>query len=439
MSSEVIELLQTLIRNACVNTGAVDSGDEYRSVSTLQDFFGVQGQVFEPKPGRQSLVCRVKGTDPTAPSLALVPHIDVVPVDADGWTQDPFSADIVDGFVYGRGAVDMLNMVAAFAVAIRPYVRGQIQPRGDLIFAAVADEEAGGSHGSYPLVKNHWDLVGADFLLTEVAYPSVGTSTAIPVAIGEKGSYFSRLKTTGTPAHGSVPYASDNALNKMVGALHGLSASPSPVVIGEQWVQFVDGIEMESELTEALKDPKRIDQAIDTIARDDPGLAGYIHAVTHLTVSPNQMQAGMKSNIIADKASTVLDIRSLPDMDRKIVERHLRNAMGRPGEAVEIVRVGNNPASISPTDTALWRAIANSVQDLDGHSNLVPALMPVATDGRYWRRKGTAAYGVGLYDTETSFSDLLSRFHGHDERISVESVERSTALYERILAHLGQA
>ena len=439
MSSEVIELLQKLIRNACVNTGSVDGGDEYRSVATLQEFFGAEGQVFEPKPGRQSLVYRVKGTDPSAPSLALVPHIDVVPVDADGWTQDPFGADIVDGFVYGRGAVDMLNMVAAFAVAMRPYVRGEIQPRGDLVFAAVADEEAGGSYGSYPLVKNHWDLVGADFLLTEVAYPGVGDSSAIPVAIGEKGSYFSRLKTTGTPAHGSVPYASDNALEKMVGALHGLLATPSPVVISEQWIQFVDGIEMGSDLTEALKDPQRVDDAIDTIAQDDPGLAGYIHAVTHLTVSPNQLQAGMKSNIIADKASTVLDIRSLPDMDRKIVERHLRNAMGRPGETVEIVRVGNNPATISPTDTALWRAIASSVQDLEGHNDLVPALMPVATDGRYWRRKGTAAYGVGLYDEATSFSDLLSRFHGHDERISVESVERSTALYERILAHLGDA
>ena len=109
MSSEVVELVQAMIRNACVNTGLPDSGHEHRSVATLQEFFGVQGEVFEPAPGRQSLVYRVAGTDPEAPSLALVPHIDVVPADPEGWTQDPFGGEIVDGDIYGRGAVDMLT------------------------------------------------------------------------------------------------------------------------------------------------------------------------------------------------------------------------------------------------------------------------------------------------------------------------------------------
>lgn len=116
-----------------------------------------------------------------------------------GWTQDPFGADIVDGFVYGRGAVDMLNIVAACAHAIRPYIRGELRPRGDLVFAAVADEEAGGMKGSYRLTKEQWHLVGADFMLSEVAYPRVDTSQAVPVSIGEKGSFFVRLKTTGIP------------------------------------------------------------------------------------------------------------------------------------------------------------------------------------------------------------------------------------------------
>ncbi len=122
MSSEVINLLQRLIQNRCVNTGSPDSGHEHRSVATLQEFFGAKGEVFEPAPGRQSIVYRVPGTDSEAPSLALVPHIDVVPVDPDGWTHDPFGAELVDGFVYGRGAVDMLNLAVAFAAAVRRYV-----------------------------------------------------------------------------------------------------------------------------------------------------------------------------------------------------------------------------------------------------------------------------------------------------------------------------
>ncbi len=437
MSSEVVELLRTMIRNECVNTGLPESGQEHRSVATLQEFFGVEGQIFEPAPGRQSLVYRIAGTGPGAPSLALVPHLDVVPVEPDGWTQDPFRADIVDGFIYGRGAVDMLNIAAAFAHAVRPYIRGELQPRGDLIFAAVADEEAGGMKGSYRLVRDHWDLVGADAMLTEVAYPRAGTSRAIPVAIGEKGSFFARLKTTGVPAHGSMPHGTDNALEKLVHALHHLLAAPSPATTGAQWTEFVDGIGLGTDLTSALKDSDRIDEAIAVIAETDPVFASYVHASTHLTISANQARGGTKANIIADRAKAELDIRALPGMTRQSVDERLRQAMGPAGDAVEIESRSNNPSTISTTDTTLWQAIADSVYDLEGHRSLVPTLMPVATDGRFWRQRGTAVYGVGLYDDQTSFSDLLSRFHGNDERVSVESVERTTALYERILQHLS--
>src|SRR5690606_17508998 len=112
----------------------------HRSVATLTEFFGVAGQVFEPAPGRQSLVYWVKGHDAEAPALALLPPTDVVPVDASGWSVDPFAAEIIDGFVYGRGAVDMLNVTAAMAYAARPYITGEKTPRGDLVFIAAADE-----------------------------------------------------------------------------------------------------------------------------------------------------------------------------------------------------------------------------------------------------------------------------------------------------------
>jgi acetylornithine deacetylase/succinyl-diaminopimelate desuccinylase-like protein len=157
MSREAIPLLQQLIRNECVNDGSDESGHEYRSVRTLQDFFGVDGEVFEVVPGRQTLIYRVEGTDPEAPTLALAPHLDVVPVEPSGWSQDPFGADIVDGFIFGRGAVDMLNVTAAMAVAARPYVTGEVRPRGDLLFLGLADEEAGGRLGAHALVEDHWE------------------------------------------------------------------------------------------------------------------------------------------------------------------------------------------------------------------------------------------------------------------------------------------
>ena len=236
MTTQVIDLLQRLIRNACVNDGTPGSGQEHRSVATLQDFFGVEGQVFEPSPGRQSLVYRVKGTDPAAPALTLIPHLDVVPVDPSGWSVDPFAAEIVDGFVYGRGAVDMLNVTAAMAQAARPYITGEASLSGDLIFVAAADEEAGGIFGAKHLADDHWDLVGAPFVLTEVAYPALEYTSGptIPVSIGEKGGYWSMLKAHGRPGHGSVPYGQDNALRKIVDALKGIFDTQMPVGISPE-------------------------------------------------------------------------------------------------------------------------------------------------------------------------------------------------------------
>jgi acetylornithine deacetylase/succinyl-diaminopimelate desuccinylase-like protein len=435
MSYEVISLLQSLIRNACVNTGAIDSGQEHRSVATLQEFLGATGEVLESAPGRQSVVYKIPGTDPEAPSLALVPHLDVVPVDADGWTYDPFGAEIVDGFVYGRGAVDMLNLTAAFAMAVRPYVQDELVPWGDLIFAAVADEEAGGIQGAYQLVKNRWDLVGADYLLTEVAYPKVssGPDEPIPVAVAEKGSHFTRLMTTGVPGHGSAPYGADNALEKLIQALENLSRAASPVSIGEVWSEFVGEIGLNSDLAGALVNPADVDEAIETIAVEDPLFARYVHAATHLTVSPNQAMGGSKVNVIADKAKAILDIRSPRGVDRELVNVHLNQAMGDASDSVQIKALGNSDATESSAEGPLWDAIASGVGEMEGHAKLVPTLMTVATDARFWRKRGTTAYGVGLYDDRTSFSEMLALFHGHDERVSVESVHRTADLYERVL------
>ena len=168
-AAEVSALLVQLIRNACVNDGTPDSGAEVRSVETLADYLGERGLEFEPHPGRRSSLYRVPGTDPTAPSLMLMGHLDVVPVTEEGWSRDPFVGERHDGFVWGRGAVDMLNQTAAMAAVFRRHLRGEERRLpGDLLFLAVADEEAGGRLGARWLVEQHWDEVACDYLLTEI-------------------------------------------------------------------------------------------------------------------------------------------------------------------------------------------------------------------------------------------------------------------------------
>jgi acetylornithine deacetylase/succinyl-diaminopimelate desuccinylase-like protein len=372
----------------------------------------------------------------------MIPHLDVVPVDPSGWSVDPFGAEIVDGFVYGRGAVDMLNVTAAMSYAVRPYVTGEKKPSGDLIFIAAADEEAGGIYGAKALSDDHWDVVGAPFVLTEVAYPSLEYTDGptVPVSIGEKGGFWSQLTARGRPGHGSVPYRQDNALAKIVTGLKGIFDTPMPVGISPEWVDFVARLSVDDELRVALTDPDQVDDAIDDLAITDPLFARYVHALTHLTISPNRLDSGMKINVIPDLAVAAVDIRSLPGQDRSFVESHLHKAMGEARDDIDIEPVGYDlPATVSETGTRLWEAIADSVEDLDGHRNLLPTLMTVGTDARFWRAKGSVGYGVGLFDDRMTFSEMLSLFHGNDERVSAASVERTTALYERVLGHFYES
>src|SRR2546427_8643456 len=170
LTAEVTDLVQRLIRNACVNDGTPESGHEIRSVELLESYLrspGVEIRRYEPLPGRASLVLRIEGTDPKAPSLHLMGHTDVVPANPAGWRNDPFGGGLIDGEVWGRGAVDMLDVTASMAVAVRRLLLSGFRPKGTLIYSAVADEESLGTYGAQWLTENAWDDVKADFLLTE--------------------------------------------------------------------------------------------------------------------------------------------------------------------------------------------------------------------------------------------------------------------------------
>jgi acetylornithine deacetylase/succinyl-diaminopimelate desuccinylase-like protein len=437
----VVGLLQELIQNRCVNDGTRDSGHEHRSVATLTDFFGERGEVFEPSPGRQSVIYRVPGTEPGAPHLLLLPHLDVVPANPGGWSVDPFKAEISDGFVWGRGAVDMLNVTAAMAVAFRRYLSGELPPLpGDLILAAVADEEASGTLGARYLVEEHWEKVATTYLLTEVAYPDVVTPGGALhlVAAGEKGPFWTKLRTRGVPGHGSMPYRAENALEPMVAALHGLFSTPAPVSITPEWIDFVESLGLGPGTTESLEDPERVDGGIEDLGATDPALAAYAYAATHLTLSPNLLDAGVKANVIPERAEATVDIRALPGMDRTTINDHLRKAMGDAGAMVEIEPMADHPANVSPTLNPLWEAIVDSVESLAGHRRVLPMLMPVATDARFFRARGVVAYGTGWFDERVPFPEFLKLFHGHDERVSIESLVRTERMLASVIGRFGE-
>lgn len=212
-NDRTVELLQTLIRNECVNDGTAESGHETRNADVLQALVerpGVEIERFGPSDERMSFVARIPGTDSAAPSVCLMGHTDVVPVHADRWRHDPFGGEVIGGEVWGRGAVDMLNLTASMAIAFTDLADSDFRPRGDLLFFAVADEEAGSAHGARWAAEHYTDAIRADYVLTESGGLHSGDEHAphVSVCVGEKGVAWRRLRVRGEAGHGSpaVPH-----------------------------------------------------------------------------------------------------------------------------------------------------------------------------------------------------------------------------------------
>jgi len=437
---DVAELLQHLIRNRCVNDGTPESGQEVRSADLLDDYLGVRGTRFEPHPGRVSVVYRIPGTR-SAPTLTLMGHTDVVPAGADGWSVDPFAGDRSDGFVWGRGAIDMLNQTAAMAAVFRQALAGDLRYPGDLVMLAVADEEAGGRLGARWLVEEHWPEVATDYLLTEIGTPALRGQhgPGIPVTVAEKGPQWRRLHAHGTPGHGSQPYAADNALVPLADAIARLSSNPPGPHLSDEWRRFVAAWNPPNDLAAELLDPDRIDHAIDRLALDDLGLARWVHACTHLTVSPNVLRAGIKANVVPDRGVAEIDVRSLPGQDELDVLDHFRKAIGPGFDELEYEVVEATVANGSTPAGPLWEALRGAITDTAPGHHLIPAMIPVGTDARFFRTRGTVAYGVGLFDDRVGFGDFLRMFHGHDERVSEVSLGLTALLYARTVERLAAA
>jgi acetylornithine deacetylase/succinyl-diaminopimelate desuccinylase-like protein len=436
-TAEATDLLRDLIRNRCVNDGRVESGQETKSVDLLGNYLegaGLDMERYEPQPGRSSLVARIEGSDPKAPSLLLMGHTDVVPVNPDGWSRDPFGAEIVDGFIWGRGAVDMLNETATMALAFRRLADSGFKPRGTLTYLAVADEEALGTWGARWLVENERDAVYADYVLTESGGFQIPTSVGarLPVMVDEKGTYWSKLTVRGTPGHASQPFRTDNAVVTAAEVVRRLHEYRPPTRIHETWRGFVEGMQYPPEFRDALlKD----DELRDFAGTLPLGLSRVVYSCTHTTFAPTVIHGGTKTNVIPDLVDIQVDIRTLPGETEEDVHRHLREALGDLYVAVEI-EGNDDPSTASPVDTPLWDTLSSVSGRLVDGSALVPFVMVGGTDNRYFRRAGSVGYGFGLFSKRLTFEDYATMFHGNDERIDQESLGLCTALWEEVAKDL---
>jgi acetylornithine deacetylase/succinyl-diaminopimelate desuccinylase-like protein len=436
VTGEVTELLQRLIRNACVNDGTPASGQEVRSVDALAAYLegtGLDLERYEAQPGRANLVARIEGSDPSAPTLLLMGHTDVVPVTPEAWRHDPFGGELIDGEVWGRGAIDMLNETASMAVAFKRLAASGFTPKGTLIYLAVADEEALGTYGAEWLLGHQADAVRADYVITEsggfaMPLPAPG-GPKLPVMIGEKGAFWASIRVKGTPGHGSMPLRTDNALVKAATVVQRLAAYRPQTRIEGIWRRFVESISLPEDISHILLDPDALNAFCESEGTD-VGLARMIHAATHTTIAPTIGHGGVKTNVIPDRVDLQVDIRTLPEQTDQEIAAMLTDAIGPDlMPSVDIVASTSNEATASPMDTPLWDSLARVTSALVPGSTTVPFMIVGATDARFFRRAGSVAYGYGLFSERISFRDFGSMFHGNDERIDQESLRLSTELW----------
>lgn len=443
LGGATVELLQTLIRNECVNDGTPTSGYESRNADVLQSYVegpGVTIERWEPTPGRASFVARIEGRDPSAPSLCLMGHTDVVPVLPSGWDRDPFGGELVrnaDGVdeVWGRGAVDMLNLTSSMAVAFKDLVTRGVRPQGDVLYFAVADEEAGSAHGARWVADHHPEAIRCTNMLTESGGIHQGSpeSPTIGVTVGEKGVAWRRLRVQGTPGHGSMPFRIDNALVKAAAVIQRLADYRPAPRFHELWPSTVAALNAPEEFKQALLDPKTVDAALDALP--NVAAAAHLHACTHTTFSPNLVDGGvMKANVIPAAVTIEVDVRTLPGDGPEEINAHLRAALGDLADHVEVEAMMNDQASISRTDTALWDTLQRAVAVPFPSATLNPSFAVGFTDARVFRELGAIAYGAGLFSPIVDGAEFGRRFHGHNERIDTESLRLTVELWQRILS-----
>ena len=430
---DTLELLQELIRNACVNDLSADSGHEERNAQSLHNFFSeeiaagtVTVQRFEPHPSRVSVAFSVAGSAQGEP-LTLLGHTDVVPVDEPKWTRPPFAAHIEDGKIYGRGAVDMLFITATMAAITRAVARSGT-PAGDLCFVALADEEARGGLGAGWIFEHHRDAFSWANCLSETGGSHLG-ERAIGFNIGEKGAAQRRLHVHGDPGHGSTPFGKDFVTVKIAEVARRLAAAPLPLHRGQVWEEFISAFRFDPDTHHLLLAGELTDKDYEVFGP----LAAYAHAFSHTTVSQTVLRAGGAINVLPSHAWLELDIRPFPGQSQEEVDEYLRTALGDLAPHTTIEHLISEDATISRTDTALWQVIADTTLEVFPDAEVIPVLATGGSDLRFARRAGGQAYGFALHARGRDMASANSQLHAHDEHLYLEDLGLTVHGYRRVV------
>ncbi len=430
VEKEAADMLASYIRIDTSNP----PGNETLAAAFLAAAFereGYQPQRFESKPGRGSVVARLKGTGDKRP-IVLLNHIDVVPAVADEWSVSPFAGEIRDGHVHGRGAIDCKGVGIVDSMAMFLLKRNGIALKRDVVFVGTADEEAGGNLGAGWMTKEHFEEIGdVEFVLNEGGHIRLEDGERLyEVSVAEKTPCWLRLTAHGKSGHGSTP-PHHTAITRLLRALDRVTGEEAEVTVVPEvqtYYAALAPIEQEprrsrfNDLRTSLKD-----QAFRAQFLDDPRDA----ALVRNTIAPTVLTAGQKTNVIPATATAELDCRLLPGQSADAFVRSIVDTIADREVDVDILL--NFPPSSSPTDTALFDAIRTMARR--ENAPVVPAVLRGFTDSHFFREKGVVSYGFTPFELSP---DDLGRMHGIDERISTANLREATRRLLEILELVGR-
>jgi acetylornithine deacetylase/succinyl-diaminopimelate desuccinylase-like protein len=377
--------------------------------------------LLEAEPHRTNLVARLRGTG-AKPPLLLTAHLDVVEADPTKWRRPPFSGEEHDGCLWGRGAIDMKNMAAMCTAIIRRLAETKTQLERDVIFAAVADEEAGCDLGSRFLVERHRNLVEAEYAIGESGGFSLhlGNATFYPIQVAEKGFCWVRARVHSEPGHGSMP-RHDSVVTKLGQALSRLGEAHLPIHQTKYVTDFLDAVRArQPNLLQPLVKLVARPHLLARVARLIPGVsvARGFSALLSNTAAATVVRAGAKTNVIPGLAEFEIDGRTLPGQTDQDLLRELRAVLG---EEVELEIIKSAPPIVTePIASPVFDIIKRQVESREPDAQVVPYMIPGFTDAKYFTQMGARWYGFSPVKIEKGsgirFADM---FHGHDERVPV--------------------
>lgn len=439
IEDEITTLLSELIKINTTNP----PGNEIQAAKFLAKNLekdGFKCELFESDPGRGSVVTRLKGAG-DKPSLLLLSHLDVVAANPKEWSVNPFSGAVQDGFVWGRGALDMKSMTAIEAVTIKLLRRNNVKLKGDVILAATADEERGGEAGAGFLVHNHKEKVQAKYVLNEGGGMGIpfGKKVFYTIQTTEKGIHWFKVKAKGKPGHGSVPGIADNAIMRMSKVAEKLGNYRAKITFVPAVKQNLLELAKESEsirqtVTLMLEKPESADQILDMLAQTDKVMAEEIRARLRMTVIPTIIHGGVKENIIPSECEAVFDCRILPGQTPSGAMDEIKGLLTDVGlDKLEFETIQANDPSESSDDTPLYRLIIDTMKEFDPTCSVAPVMLTGGTDSRFFRREGSICYGFQPIRPDMPYGEMLKSVHGIDERISIANLVFGTSILYSIV------